>query len=197
MGIWLFLIFFMLFGECVSLGHIPRSGIVGSQGLCVFRFGRSHQTVFQSGCTRLRPILTVSKSFSCSASLPTLGIFYFDGHVVVCHCLLEAEYLNTSSRVYWPFGYPFFFFFFCEVLFKSFVESAILKTNYYSPLWYNSGSVDKLNTGVCVVWFFYVSLLKIYVPTSLFTNAWNVYIKLSFEGRPARVRRRERYERFF
>lgn len=31
----------------------------------------------------------------------------------------------------------------CEVLFKSFVESsAILKNNYYSSLWYNSGSVD-------------------------------------------------------
>lgn len=80
------------------------------------------------------------KSFSSSASLPTLGIFYFDGHVVVCHCLIEAEYLDASSCVYWPFGDPFFV---CEVLFKSFVESsAILQNNYYSPLWYNSGSVD-------------------------------------------------------
>jgi hypothetical protein len=36
-----------------SFGYIPRSGIAGSYGRSVFRFLRSLQFFFQSGCTSL------------------------------------------------------------------------------------------------------------------------------------------------
>jgi hypothetical protein len=39
--------------ESHSFGHIPKSGIAGSYGRSMFRFLRSLQIFFQSGCTSL------------------------------------------------------------------------------------------------------------------------------------------------
>lgn len=39
----------------ISFGSIPRSGLAGSYGRCVFYFLRDSHAVFRSGCTVVRP----------------------------------------------------------------------------------------------------------------------------------------------
>lgn len=118
---------------------------------------------------------------------------------MVCHRLNETEYLNAFSCVSWHLDILS-----CEVLSKSFVENIMWRDNSYNPL--------------CVVefahgWFswtrglrsmtFDVPCSKVYVPTSLFTGAWNVYITLSFQLRhypknaPVRGRGGMACKRFF
>ena len=84
--------FFMLFGECVSLGQIPRSGIAGSRRLRVLCFGRFHQTAFPSGWTRLRPS---SKCLRDSRPQPLCQQLVLSASMGVQGCVVASLKPNT------------------------------------------------------------------------------------------------------
>jgi hypothetical protein len=64
-----------------SFGYIPKSGIAGSNGRSMFRFLRSLQIFFQSGCKlAFPPAMYEGSFFPTSSPTPIVSSVFDDGY---------------------------------------------------------------------------------------------------------------------